>query len=519
MADNSHDSLFKNTGRTLASERQRRNEFTVVLRRQKREDAFSARRAMLNGAPSTGNLEEYSKYNLYDDEVTTKLFSEDPSQQEFALNVYAARFKDDPVAARTELWDMMNYGALSALFSILQKSEKASKVQFLCLRIFAVAVEDPDLALAMSTAIELHKYIMWNFTNFDTKCIGDVLIILCYTVRLSSIPTNAEQVPFLIDRCRRLCLESPMPYIRNLAAQAVSKIAEGVEEPIELPKCLVGFAGDLIVSDTPELRISGYQILNACFSSYTLGNLVISSDRWRPVLERCSTVNDDELDEAYLVIENLANFMLPYELTACELIPRMVSVIQDPQFNDTQRQLRALTVLTELSLSTMEKQQLLVDDFHTQLAPYLANIINFANYDTRRQALILLRNLFITIPKSVPLFTRYKTICGLSDLLTVMHAETVVASLEILKAILDDGGRPNADPEHLFNGEPREFIALVEEAKIGDRIDFLVGSQNEQVSLLALELLHVHLDRNDDETNVDLPDDLADIGILSEFKF
>lgn len=147
--------------------------------------------------------------------------------------------------------------------------------------------------------------------DFDIKSIGDVLIILSLILKNTTIPTSSEQSLFLIERCKRICQETPMPYIRGLASHAVFKISEALEDDI-LPLNIVLFAGDLIVSDELPLRISGYAIFNTLFSTYRMGNAVISSDKWHPILDRCLTITGEEEEEGFQLLENLASFMLPY---------------------------------------------------------------------------------------------------------------------------------------------------------------------------------------------------------------
>lgn len=74
----------------------------------------------------------------------------------FALRISAEQ-------SRTEFWDMMSFGNLSALFQILKNSTMGSNIQFLVLRIFALIAEDDDISLALATGIDLCKYLLWKF--------------------------------------------------------------------------------------------------------------------------------------------------------------------------------------------------------------------------------------------------------------------------------------------------------------------------------------------------------------------
>ena len=140
-----------------------------------------------------------------------------------------------------------------------------------------------------------------------------------------------------------------------------------------------------------------------------------------------------------------------------------------------------------------------------------------ANFDTRRQVLLLLRNLFLNLPHSIPILAGQKTIEGISDLLTVMQPDTVIFALECLKAILDHGGSPADDNGNGTALRNREYSTLAEEANVHSRLDFLVSSPNEQVALLAMEILHTHVDTKEDDD--ELPDDLKDIDELQVFNF
>ena len=137
-------------------------------------------------------------------------------------------------------------------------------------------------------------------------------MILSNTVSSSLIPSSSEQSLFVIDRCKRICYDSPMTHIRTLAALVMTKVIDNLEEGIHLPLNLVNFAGDLIVSGEVRLRISGYCLFNYFFCNYRMGNAVVSSDKWLPALERCAMVNTDESYEIFYLLENLCNFMLPY---------------------------------------------------------------------------------------------------------------------------------------------------------------------------------------------------------------
>uniref|UniRef100_A0A914Y688 IBB domain-containing protein n=1 Tax=Panagrolaimus superbus TaxID=310955 RepID=A0A914Y688_9BILA len=501
-SSNQYQDMYKNIGRTLATQRKRREEVCVTLRKQKREQFFSTKRAALEGAPSVGDVEDYISYTLYDDQVTEGLFSADEEKQEFSLMVYVARLEKEPEQARTEFWDMMSFGNLSALFDILKKSEMASNTQFLVLRIFALIAEDDDISLALATGIDLTKYLLWKFRNFDMKSIGDVLIILSLILKNTSVPTSSEQALFLIERCKRICQESPMPYIRGLAAHTIYKITEAIEDDI-LPVSIVSFAGDLIVSDELPLRISGYAIFNTLFSTYRMGNAVISSDRWHPVLDRCLTISGEEEEEAFQLLENLASFMLPYEISASPLCQQMWYIIDNDKYEGNEKRVKALSVLTELSIGSVDKMQLLMET-NENARKVLALLLCRGKFDVRQQVLIILRNMLINLPSSIPLLVEKQTITGLSDLLTVMHPDTVILALEAIKAILEHGGTPMTS-----EGGESSFSFLAEEANVNSRLDFLVSSPNENVALLAMELLHEYIDQSDDD--IVLPDDLIDL--------
>jgi hypothetical protein len=397
---------------------------------------------------------------------------------------------------------MMSFGNLSALFDILKKSEIGSNIQFLVLRIFALIAEDDDISLALATGIDLTKYLLWKFRNFDMKSIGDVLIVLSLILKNTSIPSSSEQSLFLIERCKRICQESPMPYIRGLASHTIFKITEAIEDDI-LPISIVAFAGDLIVSDELPLRISGYAIFNTLFSTYRMGNAVISSDKWHPVLDRCLTISGEEEEEAFQLLENLASFMLPYEISASPLLQQMWYIIDNTKYDGNDKRLKALSVLTELSMGSADKMQLLMDS-NKNARQVLALLLCRGKFDVRQQVLVILRNMLINLPSSVPFLVERQTVIGVSDLLTVMHPDTVILALEAMKAILENGGSPMT-PE---NNEP-SFSLLAEEASVHSRLDFLVSSPNEHVALLAMEILHEYIDPSDDD--IILPDDLIDL--------
>lgn len=95
-----------------------------------------------------------------------------------------------------------------------------------------------------------------------------------------------------------------------------------------------------------------------------------------------------------------------------------------------------------------------------------------------------------------------------------MHPDTVVLALEAMKAILEYGGSP-ASLNSSVSGEA-SYSFLAEEADVNSRLDFLVSSPNEQVALLAMEILHEYMNTNDDD--VDLPDDLVNIIGLQPLK-
>uniref|UniRef100_A0AC34Q4R7 IBB domain-containing protein n=1 Tax=Panagrolaimus sp. JU765 TaxID=591449 RepID=A0AC34Q4R7_9BILA len=508
-----HD-MFKNHGRTLATQRRSREQTSIELRKKKREEFFIAKRMEFEGTLSIGSLEPYIPYSLYDDQVTEGLFSDDPKKMDFSLMVYIARLEKEPEKGQVEFWDMMSFNVLTALYNILNLAESGSHRQFLVLRILASVSEDPDIAVALSDGTDVVKYILWKFTSFDEKCMGEVLIILSNTVSTSTIPTSTDQALFLIERCRRLCCESPMSHIRALSALVMTKIVDNLEEGIQLPTNLVDFAGELIVSGEIRLRISGYCLLNAFFYNYRMGNAVVSSDKWIPALERCTMVDGNESSEIFYLLENLCNFMLPYELTSSKLLEKMWYIIEDPVFASSDKRLKALSVLCELSVSSVEKMQLLLDS-NPKIKEILAELLVNANFDTRRQVLLMLRNLFLNLPHSIPFLAGKKTIEGISDLLTVMQPDTVIFALECLKAVLEHGGGPSGDNQRLIG--IGDYATLAEEASVHSRLDFLVSSPNEQVALLALEILHTFVDTKEDDAA--LPDDLKDLENLQLFNF
>uniref|UniRef100_A0A914Y8J5 Uncharacterized protein n=1 Tax=Panagrolaimus superbus TaxID=310955 RepID=A0A914Y8J5_9BILA len=134
----------------------------------------------------------------------------------------------------------------------------------------------------------------------------------------------------------------------------------------------------------------------------------------------------------------------------------------------------------------------------------LALLLCRGKFDVRQQVLIILRNMLINLPSSIPLLVEKQTITGLSDLLTVMHPDTVILALEAIKAILEHGGTSMTS-----EGGESSFSFLAEEANVNSRLDFLVSSPNENVALLAMELLHEYIDQSDDD--IVLPDDLIDL--------
>uniref|UniRef100_A0A914PB69 Uncharacterized protein n=1 Tax=Panagrolaimus davidi TaxID=227884 RepID=A0A914PB69_9BILA len=234
-----------------------------------------------------------------------------------------------------------------------------------------------------------------------------------------------------------------------------------------------------------------------------MGNAVISSDKWHPVLDRCLTISGEEEEEAFQLLENLASFMLPYEISASPLLQQMWYIIDNTKYDGNDKRLKALSVLTELSMGSADKMQLLIDS-NKNARQVLALLLCRGKFDVRQQVLVILRNMLINLPSSIPFLVERQTVIGVSDLLTVMHPDTVILALEAMKAILENGGSPMT-PE---NNEP-SFSLLAEEASVHSRLDFLVSSPNEHVALLAMEILHEYIDPNDDD--IILPDDLIDL--------
>lgn len=506
--------MYKNKGMTSEEMRKRRENNTVRLRKEKREDQLYKRRNinLTEDLPMENNDLMDDGLDVFSESSLKELFSDDVCCQEKAVSGFRRVFQDKrnaPVEEAIALGliprfvEFLNTGGTLSLrrdaVSILgvvaagSSTQTDSVVQTGVIPTLISLLSSDDSELRDRSILALGNIAGDKSSNRDL-CIGNgvipVLMNILNTNENSDVTANVVWV--LSNLCSGKCpppdfsqvstmlpalakqLFNQNPTVLAFACRAIGFLSDGPNEQIEFV-----VQSGLVVKRLVELLMHpNFRVSNAALKA--VGNIVTGNDKQTQAVLSCSAL----------------------------------SCLQKLLMNGKESTKREVCYALSNVLAGSKKQIQAVIDAH--ILPPLIQVLSNGDFRTRKEACWAISNaLKGGSGTQVATIVREGAVLPLCDLLTVMDAGIIKIALSALSTILKHGEIIQNKTKKGIN----PYCVLVEEARGVDKLEFLQQSEVLEICVKAYDLLDAYFLQRDANEEESMSSNLADIQQGQPFSF
>ncbi|GMR59323.1 hypothetical protein PMAYCL1PPCAC_29518, partial [Pristionchus mayeri] len=474
-----HQGLYK--GRTAREDLNvRRREVTTEIRKKKRDDMLLERRTR-NIDPSSLKVEKE-----FGSDVISRLMSQSSAEITEGLMITVERMRSSLVPLGMAL---TSSGVTSKIVKSYPNNEDEV---LLILRNLNVAgphfIEDCEHSAVFASLVALIKNSNW------AHSLDQLLFASCVIFENKKSVGNSEDAIDLVEIIMNLLPnvnDSDMVLLRNTVWMASLLIRGTPTEAYTLP---------LLSLLSEKLAVPDFDIVKDVCAAFS------------GAAE--STENEELiLDEIIPTLVSLISSSPTHLL--CPLVQTIVSLFEESRdFIDRFLEcgiLESMRIILSQSETCADACWILgviIDPpsrrkmvaVNEDLLSQVATILGRGTYDQRKECVEVVHLLLGDSPSSLLRSFSHSCIPSLCDLLTVMDARLVHTVLQILLSILN---------QDLTQGV-RHAATRIEECDGLSKLEFLQHSRTIEVSMLAIEIVDLHFDR-DEEENEEIRSTVSDV--------